>query len=102
MTLTAPGHPPTETGPGPAGKLHFCVDGWDPAYGTSLELEDALDTFSAQVLVDVDDPADSCRPMDANPNIARPTAMLFVHGVRRIEARVWRGHVAVASRGASA
>lgn len=69
--------------------MRFSVDGWDPTYGTSLELEDELDSSSAQVVVDVEVPAGDWQPIEANANIARPSAMLFVDGVRRIEARVW-------------
>jgi len=77
--------------------MRFSVDGWDPTYGTSLELEDELDSSSAQVAVDVEVPAADWQPIGANPHLQRPSAMLFVDGVRRIEARVWIDEVAGAA-----
>ena len=37
--------------------MRFTVDGWDPAYGTSLELEDYLEESTAVVDVNVELPA---------------------------------------------
>ena len=69
--------------------MQFTVDGWDPAYGTSLELEDYLDESSAVVDVNVELPADRWQPLDPDADCLAPAALLFVDGVRRIEARVW-------------
>jgi len=41
--------------------MRFTVDGWDPAYGTSLELEDYLEESTAAVDVAVELPADRWR-----------------------------------------
>ena len=38
--------------------MRFTVDGWDPAYGTSLELEDDLEESTAVVDINVELPAD--------------------------------------------
>lgn len=78
----APGHGDT-----PA--MRFSVDGWDPTYGMSLELEDYLGESTASVEVNTEMPADQWRPIDPDPRRALPPALLFVDGVRRIEARVW-------------
>jgi hypothetical protein len=68
--------------------MQFSVDGWDPAYGTSLELEEFLGESDARVDPDVELPAARWRAVDPGPG-PRPAALLFVDGVRRIEARVW-------------
>ncbi len=72
-----------------AAGMRFTVDGWDPTYGTSLELEEDLGESTAQINVNVELPEADWRPLDADPTVTRPPAMLFVDGVRRIEARVW-------------
>ena len=69
--------------------MRFSVDGWDPAYGASLEPEDFLGESTARVTVHVELPADQWRAIDPRPGRALPAALLFVDGVRRIEARVW-------------
>ncbi len=69
--------------------MRFSVDGWDPAYGTSLEPEEFLGESTARVTVDVELPGDRWRAIDPRPGRALPAALLFVDGVRRIEARVW-------------
>jgi hypothetical protein len=69
--------------------MRFSVDGWDPTYGMSLELEDYLGESTARVEVNIEMPADRWRPIDPDPRQALPPALLFVDGVRRIEARVW-------------
>jgi hypothetical protein len=72
-----------------SGGMSFSVDGWDPTYGTSLELEDDLGESSAEVDVGVELPANKWRPINAGPPVVPPGPILFVDGVRRIEARVW-------------
>jgi hypothetical protein len=69
--------------------MRFTVDGWDPAYGTSLELEDYLEESTAVVDVNVELPADQWQAIDPDTDCPAPEALLFVDGVRRIEARVW-------------
>ncbi len=69
--------------------MRFTVDGWDPAYGASLELEDYLVESTAVVDVNVELPADRWQAIDPDVNCPAPQALLFVDGVRRIEARVW-------------
>ena len=75
----------TERSPG----MRFTVDGWDPTYGTSLELEEDLGESTAQVELDVEIPEDRWQPITVDPAVRRPSATLFVDGVRRVEARVW-------------
>jgi len=69
--------------------MRFTVDGWDPGYGTSLELEDYLEESTAVVDVNVELPAGRWQPVDPDADCILPGALLFVDGVRRIEARVW-------------
>ena len=90
---TTPSSPPTAppvTVPGAAdGRMHFSVDGWNPTYGTNLELEDDLGESSAEVVVDIELPAAQWRPIEVDRTVTLPAAALFVDGVRRVEARVW-------------
>ena len=83
------GAPPAEPGDPGRPRMRYTVDGWDPAYGASLELEEYLQESSADVAVDLELPASEWHPIDVRTDIAAPEAMLFVDGVRRIEARVW-------------
>ena len=69
--------------------MRFTVDGWDPGYGASLELEGQLEQSTATVEVDVELPASQWRPLGPAGREPLPDALLFVDGVRRIEARVW-------------
>ena len=69
--------------------MRFSVDGWDPAYGASLEPEDFLGESTARVTAGVELPAGQWRAVDPRPGRPLPAALLFVDGVRRIEARVW-------------
>jgi hypothetical protein len=69
----------------------FTVDPWDPAYGQALFEEDAgaLDDSSAELVLDLEMPAADWRPVDPDPALALPGLVLFLDGVRRIDARVW-------------
>jgi hypothetical protein len=82
---------PADAGPANVGaqKMRYTVDGWDPAYGVSLELEEYLQESTADVVLDLELPTSEWHPIDARADVAPPGAMLFVDGVRRIEARVW-------------
>jgi hypothetical protein len=71
--------------------MRFAVDTWEPGYGTSGEPDaTATDLSPTDVRVDVavEVPADRWRPIDPAPGPA-PAAVLFVDGVRRIDARAW-------------
>jgi hypothetical protein len=67
--------------------VRFAVDPWDPSYGTSLDSE--LGESAAQVALDVELPAAQWRPVDPDPALSPPEAVLFVDGVRRVDAQVW-------------
>jgi hypothetical protein len=69
--------------------MRFSVDGWDPNYGSALEADGELSDSSARIETDVELPADRWRPLDPDDAGPLPGALLFVDGVRRIEAQVW-------------
>jgi hypothetical protein len=69
--------------------MRFSVDGWDPSFGMSLETEEQLGESTARVETGVELPDGQWRAVDPDPAVALPPALLFVDGVRRIEARVW-------------
>jgi hypothetical protein len=73
--------------------MRYSVDGWDPSYGASLELEGQLEgqlqESTARIDADVEVPAGRWRPIDPDPSGPVPDALLFVDGVRRVEAQVW-------------
>ena len=69
--------------------MRFSVDGWDPGYGASLELDGELGESTARVETGVEVPAGRWRPVDPVADGPLPDALLFVDGVRRVEARVW-------------
>ncbi|MFI5953622.1 hypothetical protein [Cryptosporangium sp. NPDC051539] len=68
--------------------MRFSVDAWDPGYGTSTEDDAARTKSSARVELDVErDPGD-WKPVEPRP-VQQPAAVLFVDGVRRIDAQLW-------------
>ena len=71
--------------------MKFSVDAWDPGSGTSFqETAETLEASSARVSLDVEHAAASWRPVEPT-DVATPSAVLFVDGVRRIDARLWIG-----------
>jgi hypothetical protein len=90
---TRNGQPPRPFAPRAGGKggpgMRFSVDAWDPSYGTNTEIEDFLAESTARVDVNVELPAGQWRPIDPDPGRPVPAALLFVDGVRRVEARIW-------------
>ena len=67
--------------------MRFSVDGWDPSYGSSLEIDAAVETV-VEVRTDIEVPPDRWAPMAATSQ-PQPSSTIFVDGVRRIEALVW-------------
>jgi hypothetical protein len=67
--------------------MRFTVDPWDPGYGASLEAE--LRPSDAPVAVDVEVSPDAWAPRAPRPGTTIPEAIVFVDGVRRLEARTW-------------
>lgn len=77
------------TAPAP---VSYTVDPWDPGYGVAFSEEldgGALEESSAELNLDLEMPAAHWRPVDPDPALALPGTVLFLDGVRRIDARVW-------------
>jgi hypothetical protein len=74
--------------------MRFAVDGWDPAYGTSLEMEDDLGESTADVVTDVETPDSKWAAIPSDSALTQTGPIVFVDGVRRIEARIWIDEVA--------
>jgi hypothetical protein len=75
-----------------ASAVAFTVDPWDPGYGLAYS-EDldggALEESSAELNLDLEIPAAQWRPISPDPGPRLPGTLLFLDGVRRIDARVW-------------
>lgn len=67
--------------------MRFSVDPWDATYGTSLDTE--LGQSAVPVEVDVERPGSRWAPLDPPRRLAPPGTVLFVDGVRRVDAQVW-------------
>ncbi|MBW0105234.1 hypothetical protein, partial [Pseudonocardia sp. KRD291] len=75
--------------------MRFAVDPWDPAYGTSLDVEpgSGADTgaapSSAEIDVGVEVPQTRWAPVGPTAGTVAPDTVLFVDGVRRVDAQIW-------------
>jgi hypothetical protein len=70
----------------------FSVDPWDPGYGMAFGEEmsgEALQESSAELILELEFPAAQWRPVTADTDRRVPENVLFLDGVRRIDARVW-------------
>lgn len=67
--------------------MKFAVETWAPEYGISSD-ESQLEDASTPADISVEVSPQSWRPLDPAPG-ETPTSVLFVDGVRRIDARVW-------------
>jgi hypothetical protein len=75
-----------------ASTVTFSVDPWDPGYGMAFGDElngEVLQGSSAELVLDLELPADQWRPIGPDPGVLIPKTVLFLDGVRRIDARVW-------------
>lgn len=103
MTTTAPdtGRPGSGggpgSGPGSGARMSYTVEAWDPGYGTSFAADgdgadggDELRPGSdAELDLDVELPQADWRAIGTRPGEQHPPAVLFVDGVRRLDARIW-------------
>jgi hypothetical protein len=70
----------------------FTVDPWDPGYGLAFSEEldgNALEESSAVLNLDLEVSAARWRPISPDPSLRQPGTLLFLDGVRRIDARIW-------------
>jgi hypothetical protein len=67
----------------------YTVDAWDPSYGVAVG--DELDgrESSARLDLDIEVPAGQWRAMTPDAGVSLPSSLLFLDGVRRIDARLW-------------
>jgi len=73
-------------------QVRFTVDPWDPGYGVAFgeELDGgALEETSAELNLDLELPAARWRPVAPDAALTLPGTVLFLDGVRRIDARIW-------------
>jgi hypothetical protein len=68
--------------------MRFSVDPWDPTYGSALDTE-LEPTTGDDVSVDLEMAAADWRPIAVSSSRPEPAVVLFVDGVRRVEAKVW-------------
>lgn len=70
--------------------MRFAVDAWDPSYGSSMEAEgEPLTETKVEIKLDVELLPERWRPVSPSPDVEPPGTLLFVDGVRRVDARVW-------------
>lgn len=69
--------------------MRWRVESWDPGYGASTEDQAELGRSDARVTPDVEVPEARWRAIDPDPKAAGWAAVLFVDGVRRIDAMAW-------------
>jgi hypothetical protein len=70
----------------------YSVDPWDPSYGMAFGEEmngEAQPESSAELILDLEVPAGEWRPLAPDRGLPLPETVLFLDGVRRIDARVW-------------
>lgn len=72
--------------------VSFTVDPWDPGYGAAFseDLDDSsLEESSAELNLDLEVPAARWGPVNPDTTPPLPGIVLFLDGVRRIDARIW-------------
>ncbi len=66
--------------------MKFAVDPWDPGYGSATDAE--MTDSEADVVLDLEVEPSDWAPV-STVGVAAPDAVVFVDGVRRLEARAW-------------
>lgn len=66
----------------------YAIEPWDPGYGLAYST-DAEAASTAELDLDIELPATLWQPVDPDPYGPVPSTLLFLDGVRRIDARVW-------------
>jgi hypothetical protein len=68
--------------------MQWSVESWAPDYGVALD-ESHLEETAAEVKADIERPLHEWAPIPPASTAAPAARVLFVDGVRRIDARVW-------------
>lgn len=68
--------------------MRFSVDGWDPSYGSSVDMETLAETI-ADVDTALEVSTAEWHPVKPDSAVTVPNTVLFVDGVQRIDARAW-------------
>ena len=68
--------------------MRIAVESWAPEYGSPLESGETQEPDTPTDL-GVELPVNQWRPIQPSPDTPRPSAIHFVDGVQRIDARVW-------------
>lgn len=69
--------------------VHVAVEPWDPGYGAPVGAVGPTAEPAGTTDVSRELPADSWEPRSAPPLLAPATDVVFVDGIRRIDARLW-------------
>ena len=69
--------------------MRFAVESWAPEYGAPSDEEAQLAESTSEVDAFAEVGPEGWRPLDPAPTVAPPDRLLFVDGVRRVEATVW-------------
>jgi hypothetical protein len=75
-----------------AAAVSYSVDPWDPSYGMAYGDEltaDGRPESTAELILDLEVPEDEWQPLTPGAAGPVPDTVLFLDGVRRIDARVW-------------
>lgn len=67
----------------------YTVDPWDPSYGVAVGDELSGPRSVAKVDYEIEVPADRWQPISPDRSVALPATVLFLDGVRRIDAHLW-------------
>ena len=67
----------------------YTIDPWDPSYGVAVGDEIDGRESTARLELGIELPADEWRPIAVDHDVRRPSSLLFLDGVRRIDARLW-------------
>ena len=68
--------------------MRLVVEAWDPSYGSPVDGE-AMAESSAEVNLSVEVEAGAWAPRCPPPDVVPPEVVVFVDGVRRVDARLW-------------
>lgn len=79
--------------------MRFSVDPWDPSYGAGLDTE--LGASTAEIDAGVEVAPTEWAPVRPTAGLLPPATVLFVDGVRRVDAQVWVEAAAPSTGGAA-